>query len=54
MLKQFGVALNQRSTWVGLIWILTASGISLDPEKQEAIVTAGLAMSGLLGLFWKD
>ncbi len=54
MFKKFGIALNQRSTWVGLIWILTASGISLEQEQAEGIITAGLALSGLLGLFWKD
>ena len=54
MLKNFGIALNQRSTWAGLVWILTAAGVSLDQEQSEAIVTAGMAVTGLLGLFWKD
>jgi hypothetical protein len=54
MAKKFGIALNQRSTWVGLIWILTASGISLDNDQHEAIIEAGLALSGLFGIFWKD
>lgn len=54
MVRKFGIALEQRSTWAGLIWILTASGVSLDQEQAEAIVTAGMALTGLLGVFWKD
>lgn len=52
-MKKFGVALSERSTWIGLIWILSAAGISLDQEQSEAITTAGMALSGLLGVFWK-
>jgi hypothetical protein len=54
MFNKFGIALNQRSTWQGLIWILTASGVSLDQEQKDAIELAGLSLVGLLGLFWKD
>lgn len=53
-MKKFGVALSERSTWIGLIWILSAAGISLDQEQSEAIATAGMALSGLLGVFWKN
>ena len=49
-----GVALNEPSTWRGLIMILTALGLGLTHEQQEAIVIAGLAVSGALGLFIKD
>lgn len=54
MLKNFGIALGQRSTWTGLVWLLTATGVSISPEQAEAIATAGMSVAGLLGVFWKD
>jgi hypothetical protein len=53
-MKKFGVVLNQRSTWAGLVWILTAAGVSIDQEQAIAIEAAGMALTGLLGVFWKD
>lgn len=34
--------------------ILTAFGVHLDPDQLEAIVVAGLAVTGLLNVFFKD
>lgn len=51
---KFGIVLSQRSTWAGLVWLLTAAGISLNAEQAEAIATAGMSLAGLLGVFWKD
>ena len=34
--------------------ILTAVGLGLTHEQQEAIVIAGLAISGLIGVFFKE
>lgn len=51
---KFGIVLSQRSTWAGLVWLLTATGISIDPAQAEAIATAGMSLAGLLGVFWKD
>ena len=53
-MKKFGVVISERSTWIGLVWILSAAGVSLEQEQSEAIITAGMALSGLLGVFWKD
>lgn len=53
-MKKIGIALNERSTWIGLVWLMSAAGVSLDQEQSEAIVTAGMALTGLLGVFWKD
>jgi hypothetical protein len=53
-MKKFGVVLSERSTWIGLVWLLSATGISLEQEQSEAIITAGMALTGLLGVFWKD
>lgn len=42
---------REPSTWRGLIWLLTVAGISLDSEQTEAVVVAGMALAGLLGVF---
>lgn len=46
--------LKERSTWLGIIPLLTLLGVGLSPEQQEAIITAGIAAAGLLLAFTKD
>ena len=46
--------LREPSTWRGLVWILTVSGVLLTPEQAEAIMLAGMALAGLLGVFLND
>jgi len=41
--------LQEASTWRGLVLIATACGAPLCPDQQEAIVTAGLLVAGLIG-----
>ena len=41
--------LQEPSTWRGLVLIATACGTALSPDQQEAIVTAGLLVAGLIG-----
>jgi hypothetical protein len=43
--------LSEMSTWRGLIALATALGIKLAPNQQEAIVSAGLALIGLINVF---
>jgi hypothetical protein len=45
---------KEASTWRGLVAIITAAGIALDPAQTEAIVAAGLAVIGILGAFFPD
>jgi len=45
---------KEASTWRGLVAIITAAGISLDPAQMEAIVAAGLAVIGVIGAFFPD
>lgn len=40
--------LKERSTWVGLTTVLTAAGVSLQPELAEAIITAGASVAGAI------
>ena len=46
--------LREASTWRGIILLLTALGIQLEPEQATAIVSAGLALSGLIAVLTKD
>lgn len=46
--------LLEPSTWRGLVLISTALGAMLTPEQQEAIVTAGLLVAGLVGAAFPD
>jgi hypothetical protein len=44
--------LNEQSTWKGLILILTSLGVTLSPEQQNAIVSVGLGLVGLINTFF--
>lgn len=46
--------IRETSTWRGLIWLLTAVGVSLSPDQQTAIATGGMALAGLIGTFLPD
>lgn len=46
--------LCEPSTWRGLVWLATVAGLSLRPDQAEAIVAAGMALAGLLGVFLSD
>ena len=46
--------LKENSTWRGIIMLVTAVGLKLDPSQGEAIVAAGLALVGLINVFRKS
>jgi hypothetical protein len=46
--------LKEPSTWRGLTALLTAVVVALSPDQVNAIVSAGLALMGVLGVFTKD
>ena len=41
---------KEPSTWRGLVLILTAIGVPIAPAMADAIITAGLAVAGLIGV----
>ena len=41
--------LKEPSTWRGIVWLLTALGVSLSPESWQYLTTAGMAVAGLIG-----
>ena len=45
---------KEASTWRGLVALVTAAGIAVSPELTEALVAAGLAIIGILGVLTAD
>lgn len=45
---------GEPSTWRGAFFLLTAFGVVVRPDMQEAIISAGLAVAGLVGVITKD
>ena len=45
---------KEPSTWRGLILLLTAVGVPIAPAMAEAIISAGLALAGLVGVVTQD
>jgi len=46
--------LREPSTWRGLVWMLTALGVSLSPEAWAHITTIGMAAAGLIGVLTRE
>ena len=46
--------LAEGSTWRGFVALLMAFGLTLDPDQVAAIVAAGAAIGGLIGVFFKE
>jgi hypothetical protein len=46
--------LLERSTWLGLVALATAAGVTLQPDQIEGVAAAGLTVGGLLAAFWPD
>ncbi|MFQ5472041.1 MAG: hypothetical protein ACE5FA_04045 [Dehalococcoidia bacterium] len=44
----------ERSTWLGLIGLISAFGVNLKPELTEGIIALGLALAGLVATLTKD
>lgn len=45
---------KEPSTWRGAILFLAAIGVPIAPQMADAIVTAGLGIAGLVGMFTAD
>jgi hypothetical protein len=42
---------KERSTWVGVIGVLSALGIGIEPALADAIIAVGTGLAGLIGIF---
>jgi len=54
LLKEIIGYFKYASTWKGLVGLVTAAGLTLQPELQEAIIAAGMAIVGLIQVFVDD
>ena len=45
--------LSEPSTWRGIFALLTAAGVAVATQDQEAIIAGGLALMGLIGVTTK-
>lgn len=45
---------KEPSTWRGLVLLLTAIGVPVAPAMAESIISAGLAVAGLIGVATSD
>ena len=58
MLERIGRYLLDRfreaSTWRGLILVVTAAGVAIQPQMAEAIIAFGLALAGGTGMATPD
>jgi hypothetical protein len=46
--------LNEPSTWRGAVSLVTALGVKLRPDLMEAIISAGLAVMGMINVLRKE
>ena len=46
--------LQERRTYLGLSWLLTASGISIRPDLLAQIAAVGIAVAGLLEVIFRE
>lgn len=55
MLKDYVLnRLREPSTWRGFLALLTAVGVTLNPEQQTAVIALGMALIGAVGVFLPD
>ncbi len=45
---------KERSTWLGIVSLATALGITLNADEQGAVIAFGMALAGLIGVFTRD
>ncbi len=46
--------LTERSTWIGLISLLTGVGVAVNPAWVEPIVALGVSLAGFIGIVTPD
>lgn len=54
MIKYIINRLGERSTWLGFIALITACGATVEPALSEYIISAGMGIVGIIGVFTKD
>ena len=44
----------ERSTWLGIVSIATALGLTLSELQSEAVIAAGMSIAGVIAAFTGD
>ena len=53
-MKDYIVArLSEPSTWRGIIYLLIAAGVKIDPTQIDSIVAVGLSLAGMIAVVSK-
>lgn len=45
---------KERSSWLGIISLATALGLTLTEVQSEAIIAAGMSLAGVVAVFTRD
>ena len=54
ILQFFAPRLRERSTFLGIVGLLTAFGIAVEPQYLEVAIAVGSAIAGVVGVVWPD
>ena len=54
MIQYITDRLNEPSTWRGAISLITGLGVKLRPDLAESIISAGLALMGVINVVRKE
>ena len=54
MKEFFLTRFREASTWRGIVMLFTAAGVALSAAQTEAIIAAGMAIVGAIGVFLPD
>ena len=46
--------LKEPSTWRGIVLVLTAAGVQIQPAMIEAVISIGIGAAGLIGVVTSD
>lgn len=46
--------LKEVSTWQGIITLVTGFGVAISPELSEGIITAGVAIVGVISVAMRE
>lgn len=46
ILTYFGSRLQEKSTWLGIMMVITSLGLPVNPALQQAIIFLGMALAG--------
>lgn len=54
MFKYILNRLSERSTWLGVIGLVTACGATIETALAEHIIAAGMALASLISIVTRD